>query len=393
MSNFDFISNDAFRRSLEADRQELASCLEHSAWKAVHVLAGSMIEALLIDFIIAGRHATEADALKLDFGGAIKLAKDKNLIADRTYKLSEVIKDYRNLIHPGRAIRTNESITGDTAILCKSLLNIVLEDLAKTQKATYGYTAEQLLGKITKDSGSESIILHLLKETKDKEVEKLLTELIPAYLEKLRIDEANDLNPQPDWYIATRNSISRCYKIILQSRDEQLRRKISKWYLLKFKEESEAYVYGTLVQLFQFNFLIGLAESENELITQHVLDRYAKKPDASILTAIFGIGSFLNDANLSIFVDRSLYFGVSNNVPYAIECFQRELAVINNSRLPIAINRLGDWVKFYRETLHDEAKATKATELKTTLQMRITSEMFSQGLAALFEDLKIESKK
>jgi hypothetical protein len=44
MSLFDFISGDKFRLSLESDYQELQSAMQVEAYKAVHVLAGSIVE-------------------------------------------------------------------------------------------------------------------------------------------------------------------------------------------------------------------------------------------------------------------------------------------------------------------------------------------------------------
>jgi tyrosine-protein phosphatase YwqE len=51
MATFDFIAHKGFRASLENDYREMEHCLNGEAWKSVQVLAGSMVEALLIDFI------------------------------------------------------------------------------------------------------------------------------------------------------------------------------------------------------------------------------------------------------------------------------------------------------------------------------------------------------
>src|SRR5260370_15503506 len=53
MATFDFVSGQQFRASLEADYQELLSAMGVQAYKAEHVLAGSIIEALLVDYLIA----------------------------------------------------------------------------------------------------------------------------------------------------------------------------------------------------------------------------------------------------------------------------------------------------------------------------------------------------
>jgi len=43
MAIFDYITIDEFRKSLESDYQEMTSCFTAEAWKAVHVLAGSIL--------------------------------------------------------------------------------------------------------------------------------------------------------------------------------------------------------------------------------------------------------------------------------------------------------------------------------------------------------------
>jgi len=50
-------------------------------------------------------------ALKMDFGEALNVCKEKKVILSKTAALSSVVKGYRNLIHPGRLIRLNETIS------------------------------------------------------------------------------------------------------------------------------------------------------------------------------------------------------------------------------------------------------------------------------------------
>ena len=47
---FDFISDSEFRSILAADYEQMHLCADAKAWKAVHVLAGSIIEAVIIDY-------------------------------------------------------------------------------------------------------------------------------------------------------------------------------------------------------------------------------------------------------------------------------------------------------------------------------------------------------
>src|ERR1043166_4837844 len=57
MGAFDFVSDERFRESLESDYLEIQRCLDAEAWKAVHVLAGSIVEAVLIDYLLSVNHS------------------------------------------------------------------------------------------------------------------------------------------------------------------------------------------------------------------------------------------------------------------------------------------------------------------------------------------------
>jgi hypothetical protein len=71
--NVSFITHEEFRLALGADQAELIRCLEGRAWKAVHVLAGSITEAVLLDYLIATEYQKRPteDLLRLTLHEAI----------------------------------------------------------------------------------------------------------------------------------------------------------------------------------------------------------------------------------------------------------------------------------------------------------------------------------
>ncbi|MGH2396428.1 MAG: hypothetical protein ACRDFW_05455, partial [bacterium] len=93
MASLDFITSEDFRASLEADYRELRACLDAEAWKAVHVLSGSILEALLIDSLLAHSNPglTEQQILKTDLAGIIEQCKAKGIISQRAADLSSVV--------------------------------------------------------------------------------------------------------------------------------------------------------------------------------------------------------------------------------------------------------------------------------------------------------------
>src|SRR5947209_395977 len=101
---FDFVTGEDFRESLLEDFIEMYSCIGHKEWKAAQVLAGSVAEAMLIDCLVAMRYnnLSQEQILAMDLGKVIKACEGLGAISATTAQLCAVIKDYRNLIHPGR---------------------------------------------------------------------------------------------------------------------------------------------------------------------------------------------------------------------------------------------------------------------------------------------------
>src|SRR5438445_785749 len=177
VGRFDFVSGDAFRESLASDYEELERCLEARAYKAVHVLAGSIVEAILVDYLVASGY-NKKDPLKLELAQAIDECKSAGIVSQRIVDLSNVIRDYRNLIHPGRVIRLEESVDSSGAVIAKSLVEIVIKEVSKKKAKEYGYTAEQILTKLESDPRNDPVIRHLTSEIAPTELERLMLKVL-----------------------------------------------------------------------------------------------------------------------------------------------------------------------------------------------------------------------
>ena len=363
MELFDFISNEDFRASLEKDYQELDSCLKAEAWKATHVLAGSIIEAVLIDYLVAEGHINIAAALKLDFGKALSLCKEKKIISSKTNDLSSVIKEFRNLIHPGRIIRLNETLTKDSALVAKSLVHIVLEEVAAQKRINYGYTAEQIVAKINRDSSSDAIIPHLLKETKPIEIERLLIKILPqSYMSSFEEEYTPDyLGP----------SLIKCFWAAFNLAIEELKAKVMKKYVSILKEESERIVFSYEKAFLRAKDLKYLSEKEISLVKEHLLSRFKEDSTGELLNTLSGIGAFLKSNEVTDFVDYLVRLIIYHkNAGKKIEAKERlkseyELA---SSEIDSKINaRLDDWVvHFEKQSLGNFADNIK--EIKSDIE-------------------------
>jgi hypothetical protein len=221
MVAFDFIGTREFRKSLEADYSEMNKNYEGQAWKSVQVIAGSIVEAILIDYLISTENdkRPKRDPLKLELAEAIAIAKTEGALSERTSDLCSVIRSFRNLIHPGRMIRLKEpSPDHGSASIAKALVDIILEELSKSRRATIGLTAEQLVSKILRDSNSLTILKHLIAEVNEYQKEKLLLEILPMTYQEISedgptgddsfVDFDNQLNRLETTYRTIFNSVS-----------------------------------------------------------------------------------------------------------------------------------------------------------------------------------------
>ena len=131
MMDFDFISDEDFRKILKRDFEELSRLVEIKASKSILILSGSIIEAVLSDYFFSfpPNNITQEKVLKMDLYNLIDLARENNIIKKSTKELSTVIKNYRNLIHPGREIRKKETFDNNTAIISYRLLKLLLKEI------------------------------------------------------------------------------------------------------------------------------------------------------------------------------------------------------------------------------------------------------------------------
>jgi hypothetical protein len=295
MANVDFITDEELRASLVSDLAELNTALEHGSFKSVHVLAGSVVEAILIDYLMAFGHVTKAKALEMDLGKAIQLCRDKGVLSARTADLSSVIRSYRNLIHPGRVVRLQEKVTPSTAQVARSLVDIVLEEVEAERSKTYGLTAEQILGKLERDSGVVAILSHLLKETKPAEIRKLLLRVLPAAATRY----ANDLD-EAHHMPAT---LSAAFRAALKQADDAVRAELTERFAEILRTEGSTYIYLYGKFFFRAPDLAHATPASVLLIRDHLLSRLKSVPIRDSFRSLQGLGPYLRTSDVNAFVD------------------------------------------------------------------------------------------
>ncbi len=145
-----FITDPDTRASLSRDVSSAGRAFVNLEWKAATVLGGATIEALLhwrLSQAPPDEKAIRASAAKLHSCGTftkkpspdrddwslhhfIEIAADLKLIESDTLKAAALAKDFRNLVHPGRAARKGLICDRATALSALAGLEHVIRDLS-----------------------------------------------------------------------------------------------------------------------------------------------------------------------------------------------------------------------------------------------------------------------
>ncbi len=313
--SFDFITDEDLRASLVADYLELQSCLSTGAWKAAHVMSGSIVEALLVDYLL-GIEYTKKDPLKMTLEALIDAGRSAGVLTDKTSDLSSVIRGYRNLIHPGRVIRLGETIDEEGARIADALVSLIVHEVAAKQAQVYGLTAEQLLTKFEGDPSALAISDHLLRDTKQHELERLLVNVLPErYFFLSEVDGFEEDTGE------AMTRLARLYAAAYDTAPDPVRKKVAKRYVTVLREEAGWRVATYDEQFFRGYFLDHLSEPERKLVKDHFFSRTAEGMlSQNLIDSAEGLSAYLRANEVNRFVDpfvRTLSYASSPDLQAA----------------------------------------------------------------------------
>ena len=138
-----FIGDAKLRESIRQDISSANTSLQYGDWKAATVLAGAAIEALLLWLLqnrvpsqqVAAATLTLArkpqgtDLERWTLVDYIDVCEALHLIVTDTATQCRLAKDFRNLIHPGRAARQQKACNRATALSALAGVDHVVADI------------------------------------------------------------------------------------------------------------------------------------------------------------------------------------------------------------------------------------------------------------------------
>lgn len=134
--SLDFMVDGDLRAIVERDLDELDAAIVAGLHKCSAILAGSVVEGLLIDMLdqnraIAQTHMAQRRHFPEDasLGDLVDIATKEMLLEAVASGLVDHLKDFRDLVHPDRERRTKPKVDAATAGALVSLLRLVVRDL------------------------------------------------------------------------------------------------------------------------------------------------------------------------------------------------------------------------------------------------------------------------
>lgn len=133
--SFPFMKNDKLRVIVERDLRELGCLRSVPAPKSTIILAGSLIEALLLDVLQSRKGSQGPSSVTqkpLEEWGLAELIEEAvrvGLITSGVKGFGHAVREYRNLVHPGNEIRSKATLGKEEAEIAEKILEIVLRDL------------------------------------------------------------------------------------------------------------------------------------------------------------------------------------------------------------------------------------------------------------------------
>jgi len=144
---FNFLTDLDLKYIVERDYRELSIILfPEGAWKSVVIMSGSILEAILFDILSnetnkiqannsekAPRRNSETVLIetgKWSLQKLIEVAVDINILpTKRASTIDQVLRDYRNFVHPKKEIRSEHQCSESEALMAKGALDGIYNHL------------------------------------------------------------------------------------------------------------------------------------------------------------------------------------------------------------------------------------------------------------------------
>lgn len=125
------ITDLVLRQSILLDIREAERAFDSKSFKSAVIMSGAAVEAMMLALLKQETNETGLEGPHMGLHQYLDLAKTHNLIRDigMVEMLDNSLRDWRNLVHPGKVQRTGVSITGDHAKIAIAAMNSLAKSL------------------------------------------------------------------------------------------------------------------------------------------------------------------------------------------------------------------------------------------------------------------------
>jgi hypothetical protein len=298
-TSFDFITDKAIRRSLESDHEEMHRSAMEGNNKCAVIIAGSIIEALLIDYLRTypktTRSLSKSDPLQIPLAEAIDICHSEGVIDAGTRDICTVIRGFRNLIHPGLLVRKGEPIPDqDTAQICLALVNKIIKQMESALRQLRGLTSEQVVSKVLRDTHAISLVTHLLADMSEYERERLLLDVLPPVYATKFAEGHEAFLLDPEHSDTSVRDLEGLYHAAFEGATQHTKEKATNKYVEILKTGDTEAVETHTRALFKPSYLGHVADRDHLLVISHLLSKVgASHTSMRSLQLTEGITQFL----------------------------------------------------------------------------------------------------
>jgi hypothetical protein len=287
MASFDFVASDEYRACLERDAEELVRCLQAGAWKSAHVMASSLIQAALTEYLASSGSGPAEQLSAMSLPQLLELCRRERILSSRTVELAAYLRPCLDFLSPVPSVRL-EAVTDETgARIAQTLLEIIVNELSGHKREMFQYSAERVVAKVQSDPSAMAITEHLLAKLSRAELERLLMDLLPkAYLEAARSPEPQAQESLP--------RLAACFRQAFDAAPEAVKQAVAARFLSVLENESEFVVQTYQTAFFRASDLEYLGEEARAEIKAHFLACLSKSLTPGLLAAASGMGRYLS---------------------------------------------------------------------------------------------------
>lgn len=140
-ASFGFVNNNKLKEIAERDFRELQLAWISRSWKSVIILSGGLLEALLLDTLLQDEKNALAcpkapqkkpDLKGWDLSELIGVANELKKIKVGVDKFSNSLREYRNLVHPGKEMISGLEVREEEATIALNVIKMVLREFGVT---------------------------------------------------------------------------------------------------------------------------------------------------------------------------------------------------------------------------------------------------------------------